>query len=134
MKHKAHKVRTGEYAYEYRGCKIQQIGTTRKPFWSATKPDGYQLTCAGEFKQLKYQIDQKLDNNNHKEESTMNPNSTEKLVITRNRPSREELIEACKPLVDMLYKYYSPHACIMVSQAHVEILEGDMVAKFELRD
>ena len=55
-------------------------------------------------------------------------------LVPEHRPSHEELIEACKPLLDILYDHYSPHAYIVVSQAHVEILEGDMVASFDLRD
>lgn len=45
-----------------------------------------------------------------------------------------ELKEASKPLIDFLYKYYHPHATIMITQASVEVVEGDMAFPNELRD
>ena len=45
-----------------------------------------------------------------------------------------ELKEASKPLIDFLYKYYHPHATIMVTQANVVVVEDDMGCPNELRD
>ncbi len=45
-----------------------------------------------------------------------------------------ELKEISKPLVDFLYKYYHPHATIMISQSNVDVVEGDMGFPNELRD
>lgn len=59
---------------------------------------------------------------------------TNERLIRPNRPTFEELIAASKPLLDILYKYYSPNAYIMVSESHVEVLEGTMVAPLPLRD
>jgi hypothetical protein len=46
----------------------------------------------------------------------------------------QELKEAAKPLVDFLYKYYHPHATILVTQANVEVCEGDLSVSNDLRD
>lgn len=46
----------------------------------------------------------------------------------------QELKEAAKPLIDFLYKYYHPHATILVTQANVEVCEGDIAVINELRD
>jgi hypothetical protein len=47
---------------------------------------------------------------------------------------QQELKEAAKPLVDFLYKYYHPHATVLVSQANVEVCEGDLAIVNDLRD
>ena len=47
---------------------------------------------------------------------------------------QEKLKEAAKPLVDFLYKYYHPHATIIVTQGHVEVLEGTLATVNDLRD
>lgn len=47
---------------------------------------------------------------------------------------QEKLKEAAKPLVDFLYKYYHPHATVLVSQANVEVCNGDLVVPNDLRD
>jgi len=47
---------------------------------------------------------------------------------------KRELKEATKPLVDFLYRYYHPHATILVTQDHVEVCEGDLAIQIELRD
>jgi hypothetical protein len=46
---------------------------------------------------------------------------------------QQELKEASKPLVDFLYKYYHPHATILVSQVNVEVVEGDLAIVNDLR-
>lgn len=46
----------------------------------------------------------------------------------------DELYQASLPLVDFLYKYYHPHARIIITQTEVEVVEGDMVRVFDLRD
>lgn len=46
----------------------------------------------------------------------------------------EELKEACKPLVDFLYKYGTPHSIVVVTQADAELLHAECNAIFELRD
>ena len=45
-----------------------------------------------------------------------------------------ELKEASKPLIDFLYKYYHPHATIMVTMTNTEVVEGSMSIPNEVRD
>lgn len=47
---------------------------------------------------------------------------------------REELQKAAQPLVDYLYKYGSPHSKIIVEMDNAEMVSGDFVCKFEVRD
>ena len=58
--------------------------------------------------------------------------------MERDKEQREqmfaELKEISKPLVDFLYKYYHPHATIMITQADVEVVDGNMSFQNELRD
>ncbi len=49
-------------------------------------------------------------------------------------PTPAELKNAAKPLVDILYKYYHPHASVIVNQTSVEVVEGVDVAQIEPRD
>ena len=46
----------------------------------------------------------------------------------------EELKEACKPLVDFLYKHGTPHSTVIVTQKNAEFLHGECATEFELRD
>jgi hypothetical protein len=45
-----------------------------------------------------------------------------------------ELEEATMPLIDFLYKYYHPHATIMITQTSIEVVEGDMAFPIDPRD
>ena len=47
---------------------------------------------------------------------------------------QEELKELAKPLVDLLYRDYHPHAKIIIDQAGVEIVEGVITVRNELKD
>jgi hypothetical protein len=51
-----------------------------------------------------------------------------------NTLSHEELAAAAKPLLDILYTHFDPHTTIIMDQAHIEIVRGEMVTPFELRD
>lgn len=52
-----------------------------------------------------------------------------------NEPKmNEELKEACKPLLDFLYKYGTPHSTVVVTQADAQFSHGECAAEFELRD
>ena len=55
-------------------------------------------------------------------------------IKPNSKLTHEELKQAAQPLVDILYKYYNPHTAIIIQMDHVEILEGDMVVSFEVRD
>jgi succinate-semialdehyde dehydrogenase len=46
----------------------------------------------------------------------------------------EELKKAAEPFIDFLYKYYHPHATILISQANMEVVEGVAGIPMELRD
>jgi hypothetical protein len=46
----------------------------------------------------------------------------------------EELKKLAQPLSDFLYKYYHPHATILIDQTHCEVLVGDMVVPLEVKD
>lgn len=46
----------------------------------------------------------------------------------------EELKKLAQPLSDFLYRYYHPHATIIIDQTHCEVLEGDMVVPLEVKD
>jgi len=46
----------------------------------------------------------------------------------------KEFNEACKPLVDFLYKYGTPHSTIVVTQADAQFSNGECATVFELRD
>ncbi len=46
----------------------------------------------------------------------------------------EELKELAKPLVDLLYRDYHPHAKIIIDQGNVEIVEGTISVPNDLRD
>ena len=46
----------------------------------------------------------------------------------------DELESAALPLRDFLYKHYHPHAYAVVTQAGVEITEGNLATPFALRD
>ena len=61
-------------------------------------------------------------------------NSGEDYFANKKRPTPEEIKELSKPFVDILYKYYHPHAIIMISQSNTEIVEGDMSVPNDLRD
>lgn len=50
------------------------------------------------------------------------------------RPTHDELKEAAKPLHEILCKYYHPHATVIVTQANVEIVEGDISAPLPIPD
>ena len=50
------------------------------------------------------------------------------------QPTREELIEASKPLLDFLNKYYHPHAYVVVTEGRAEVFEGVMAAPLPVRD
>jgi hypothetical protein len=55
--------------------------------------------------------------------------------ICKEKESRiDELKRLAEPLIDFLYRYYHPHATIMITQADVEVVEGDMAFVNELRD
>jgi hypothetical protein len=56
------------------------------------------------------------------------------LKSNNNKPTFEELQEAAKPLIDILYKYYNPHTTILVEQTCVEIVCGNMVVPIKSRD
>ena len=60
--------------------------------------------------------------------------SGEDYFANKKRPTPEEIKELSKPFVDILYKYYHPHAIIMISQSNTEIVEGDMSVPNDLRD
>jgi PHP family Zn ribbon phosphoesterase len=45
-----------------------------------------------------------------------------------------ELKEACKPLLEFLYKYGTPHSTVIVTQEDAEFLHGECSTIFELRD
>jgi hypothetical protein len=47
---------------------------------------------------------------------------------------QDELKRLAAPLVDFLYRYYHPHATIMITQTFAEVVEGDMGVPFESRD
>ena len=46
----------------------------------------------------------------------------------------DELKEACKPLLEILYKYGTPHSTVIVTQANAEFLHGECATTFEIRD
>lgn len=50
------------------------------------------------------------------------------------RGEQEELKKAAQPLVDFLYKYGSPHHAVIVQMDRAELLGGEAVVKFEIRD
>jgi len=47
---------------------------------------------------------------------------------------QKELKELAKPLVDLLYRDYHPHAKIIIEQGNVEIVEGVLSVPNDLRD
>ena len=49
-------------------------------------------------------------------------------------PTHEELMEAAKPLLDILYEYYDSLTTIIMSQGHIEIVRGDIGTPLPLRD
>lgn len=46
----------------------------------------------------------------------------------------EELVKAAMPLLEFLNKYYHPHACAIVTEGRVEVVEGDIGAPLPVRD
>ena len=51
-----------------------------------------------------------------------------------DKPTHEELKEAAAPLLELLNKYYHPHAYAVVTEGRVEVLEGSMAAPLPVRD
>lgn len=51
-----------------------------------------------------------------------------------DKPTREELRSAAMPLLELLSKHYHPHAYAVVTEGHVEILEGSMGVLLQIRD
>lgn len=51
-----------------------------------------------------------------------------------NKLSHNELKNAAQPLIDIIYKYYNPHTTIIVNMGSVEILCGDIVVSFDVKD
>ena len=47
---------------------------------------------------------------------------------------QDELQKAAQPLVDYLYKYGSPYSKIIVEMDKAEMVSGDCVCKFEIKD
>lgn len=45
-----------------------------------------------------------------------------------------ELKEACKPLLEFLYKYGTPHSTVIVTQSNAEFSHGECATTFELKD
>lgn len=46
----------------------------------------------------------------------------------------KELEEVCKPVVDFLYEYGTPHSTVIVTQTHAELVSGECAVPFESRD
>lgn len=51
-----------------------------------------------------------------------------------NREELEELKVLSQPLVDFLYKYYNPHAMILITMTSAEVVETDIGVPFAIRD
>jgi len=54
--------------------------------------------------------------------------------LMKHQPTHEELKEAAKPLLDILYKYYSPMYKIILDMGHIEVVDSDMGAPIKIRD
>jgi len=54
--------------------------------------------------------------------------------MENKRPTHEELKAAALPLHKILCEYYHPHATVLVTQANVEIVVGDIGAPLEVPD
>lgn len=67
----------------------------------------------------------------HKDGTTM---EEKMLTVEKNRPTHEELKAAAMPILELLYKYYHPHAYAIINECNVEIVVGDMSAPLPLRD
>ncbi len=48
--------------------------------------------------------------------------------------THDELKEAAKPLIDILYEHGCPHSVIVVRMDSVEIFSGEMAVPVEVRD
>jgi len=54
--------------------------------------------------------------------------------MNNSKQLAQELHDLAKPLSDWLYLHGNPHSMIVVTQANVELLTGEMAAPFELKD
>lgn len=56
------------------------------------------------------------------------------LTVGKYRPTHEELVAAAMPMLELLNKYYHPHAYAIINEGNVEIVVGDMAAPLPIRD
>ena len=54
--------------------------------------------------------------------------------LKESEQKSKELKEAAKPLVELLYKYGTPHSTVLVTQARTEFVDGSFATQNDLRD
>ena len=46
----------------------------------------------------------------------------------------DEIIEMCKPLLDLLHKEYDPHTSIIISEGYIRIVQDKIGIALEVED
>ena len=54
--------------------------------------------------------------------------------IKNDKVKIEEIIEMCKPLLDLLHKEYDPHTSIIISEDYIRIVQDKVGIALEVED